>query len=112
MLVYKVLRRAEWEAFARDGTSRGAPVDLEDGFIHFSTGDQLAGTLARHFAEERALMLLASDAGQLAPALRWEPARAGDLFPHLYRPLQRADILWTRPLEDGPVGPVPPDGLA
>ena len=57
-------------------------------------------------------MLLAVDAEAAGAALRWEPARGGALFPHLYRPLERADVLWARPLADGPDGPLPPDGLA
>jgi uncharacterized protein (DUF952 family) len=104
MLIYKVLRAAEWAAFDRDGGIRGAPVDLADGFIHFSTAEQLPETLARHFAGEADLMLLAVDAARAGDALRWEPARGGALFPHLYRPVGRADMLWSRPL-DGATAP-------
>ena len=57
-------------------------------------------------------MLLAVDAEAAGAAVRWEPARGGALFPHLYRPLERADVLWARPLADGPAGPLAPDGLA
>ena len=112
MLIYKVLRAAEWTRFDAEGRTLGAPVDLADGFIHFSTAGQLAGTLSRHFAGETGTMLLAVDAEAAGPALRWEPSRGGALFPHLYRPLERADVLWARPLADGPAGPLAPDGLA
>lgn len=101
MLIYKILRAAEWAEFDRDGRTAGAPVDRADGFVHFSTARQLAGTLARHFAGETGLMLLAMDADRAGAALRWEPSRGGALFPHLHRPLERGDVLWSRPLKDG-----------
>lgn len=109
MLIYKVLRQDEWAALRRDGATRGAPVDVADGFVHFSTGAQLAETLRRHFAAETGLRLLAVDAGAAAPDLRWEPSRGGALFPHLYRPLAMTDVVWSRPIADGPDGPVAPD---
>lgn len=103
MLIYKLLRAAEWAGLEAEGTTAGAPADLVDGYIHFSTAEQLPGTLAKHFAGEGGLMLLAVDAGAAGPALAWEPARGGALFPHLYRPLQLAELVWVRPLDDGPL---------
>lgn len=81
------------------GQSAGAPVDLADGFVHFSTAAQLPTTLAKHFAGEDGLTLLACEAETLEDSLRWEPSRGGDLFPHLYRPMRMADIRWTRQIE-------------
>ena len=87
MLIYKVLRADEWAELEADGRALGAPVDLADGFVHFSTAAQLAETLPRHFAEETGLVLVAVDAEALGGGARWEPSRGGALFPHLYRPL-------------------------
>lgn len=98
MQIYKVFRQAEWAQMQQDGRTHGAPVDLADGYIHFSTAQQLAVTLSRHFGGEDGLILLACDADSLAPALRWEPSRGGALFPHLYRTLTLDDIAWSRPL--------------
>ncbi len=109
MLVYKILRPAEWRDLQAAGTTAGSPDDRADGFVHLSTAAQVAGTLARRFAAERGLLLLAVDAE--AAEIRWEPSRGGALFPHLYRPLALADVRWTRPIPDGPDGPVAPDGL-
>ncbi|MCB9878809.1 MAG: DUF952 domain-containing protein [Planctomycetes bacterium] len=95
MLVFKILRRDEWDALERDGELRGSAVDLRDGFVHLSSGAQVAGTAARHFAGVDDLVLAAFDDGALGPALRWEPSRDGALFPHLYRPLRRAEVRWT-----------------
>lgn len=111
MLIYKILRRAEWDAFRTAGVTAGAPVDLADGYIHFSTALQLAETAARHFAGEDGLMLLAVRASDLGPALKWEAARAGQLFPHLYRPLQRADVIWEKSLPLGANGHIFPEGI-
>lgn len=103
MLIYKVLRGPEWAQLERDGETQGAPVDLADGFVHLSTGEQLGETLARHFAGEDGLVLLACEAEGMGDALRWEPSRGGALFPHLYRRLRMGDIAFTRPivLRDG-----------
>jgi uncharacterized protein (DUF952 family) len=98
MLVLKILRPADLAAFASAGEWAGAPVDLGDGYIHFSTPEQAPETAAKHFAGEDDLWLLAARADALGSALRWEPSRGGALFPHLYRPLARADVLWIRPL--------------
>jgi uncharacterized protein (DUF952 family) len=98
MTVYKIFRAPEMAAFVRDGASAGAPVDLADGFVHLSTAGQVPETARRHFAGEDGLWLVACDAGAMGAALRWEPSRGGDLFPHLYRALGRADVIWARPL--------------
>ena len=108
MLIYKIFRADEYQAFTRQGRSPGAPIDLADGYIHLSTGAQVAETLSRHFAGEAGLQLLALDSAQL-PDLRWEPSRGGQLFPHLYRELRTGDILWSRPLPLGPDGHITGD---
>lgn len=104
MLIYKIFRADEWDEMRAAGQSAGAPVDLADGFVHLSTATQVADTLARHFAHERDLRLLACAASGMGDALRWEPARGGALFPHLYRPLRMADIRWTRTIRLGANG--------
>lgn len=104
MLIYKILRPAEWHALQRDGQTDGAPIDLTDGYIHFSTAAQVQGTLQKHFAAEADLHLLACEADQMQNDLRWEAARKGDLFPHLYRPLRLADVIWDRLITRGEDG--------
>ncbi|RMH44665.1 MAG: DUF952 domain-containing protein [Alphaproteobacteria bacterium] len=104
MIIYKIFRAPEWGAFVARGETEGAPVDLADGFIHFSTGRQVAETAARHFADEDGLVLVAVNAEDLGDALRWEPSRGGDLFPHLYRPLRIHEVLFKARLPLGPDG--------
>ncbi len=102
-IIYKIFRAGEYAAFAKAGKTLGAPIDLDDGYIHLSTADQVAETAARHFAGETSLMLLALDADALGDDLKWEPSRGGALFPHLYRAMVSGDVLWARdlPLSDG-----------
>ena len=98
MLVFKILRASEWDALRGEGRSAGAPIDLTDGYIHLSKAEQVVETAAKHFAQAEGLQLLALDADALGDALPWEPSRGGALFPHLYRELRLADVLWREPL--------------
>ncbi len=86
-LVYKIAPSALWREAELAGSFRGAPVDLADGFIHFSTADQARETAAKHFTGQGDLLLVAVETARLGHALRWEPSRGGALFPHLYGPL-------------------------
>jgi len=86
-IVYKVCGQDEWAAAVEAGRYDGSADDRRDGFIHFSTAGQLAGTLARHFRDRPDLVLIAFESASLGPALKWEPSRGGALFPHLYGPL-------------------------
>jgi uncharacterized protein (DUF952 family) len=99
-IVYKICERALWRAADSAGQFRGTPDDARDGFIHLSTAAQLAETAKKHFAQKFDLMLVAVDADGLGAALRWEPSRGGDLFPHLYGALPMAAVRWARPLSD------------
>lgn len=111
MLIYKIFRRPEWDVFRAAGITAGAPVDLADGFIHFSTAPQLAETAARHFATESDLVLVACEANDLAAHLKWEASRGGALFPHLYRELKIADVVWDKSLPLGATGHIFPEGV-
>ena len=102
--VYKIATRSQWADATSAGQFDGAPVDLADGFIHFSTAAQVAETAAKHFAGQTDLLLVAVDGAVLGDALKWEPSRGGALFPHLYAPLDPRVALWARPLPLGPDG--------
>jgi uncharacterized protein (DUF952 family) len=98
--IYKICERASWRLAEQTGTYRGSAADARDGFIHFSTAAQVAGTLTKHFAGRGDLLLVAVDAGALGEALKWEPSRGGELFPHLYAALPLAAVRWTKPVPD------------
>lgn len=103
MLIYKILRAPEWAELQANGETPGAPIDIADGYVHFSTAAQAQDTADKHFAGVAGLVVLALEADALAPDLRWEPSRGGQLFPHLYRALRLADVAWHAdlPLLDG-----------
>lgn len=84
IMIYKICTAAEWAAAEANGEFTGSAVDIADGFIHFSTAAQVEETARRHFAGQTGLVLVAIDPDGLGEALRWEPSRGGDLFPHLY----------------------------
>lgn len=96
---YKVLTADEMAALEQDGVFKGSLVDLEDGYIHLSTADQLAATVNKHFAGQEGLHLLAVDLAAQGEALKWEPSRGGALFPHLYAPLRLDTVVAYGPLE-------------
>ena len=107
MLIYKICDAALWAETEAQGEMAGAPIDLADGFIHFSTAEQVHETAAKHFAGQGDLLLLGIEADALGDALKWEASRGGALFPHLYRTLRRDEVLWARPMplrEDGTHG--------
>jgi uncharacterized protein (DUF952 family) len=98
--IYKILPRAEWAAAQAAGRLEGSAVDLADGFIHFSTAAQAQETARRHFAGQADLVVLEVEADDLGPALKFEPSRGGDLFPHLYGPL---DVGLVRGVTEAPL---------
>jgi uncharacterized protein (DUF952 family) len=103
-LIYHMCRRAEWQAAERDGVYRGSSQDAADGFIHFSTAAEIEASAAKHRAGQRDLLLIAVEAATLGNALKWEAARGGVLFPHLYGALPLARVRWARELPLGDSG--------
>ena len=87
-IVYKVVRTAEWDSALEAGIFKGSADDERDGFIHLSRAAQLRTTLEKHFAGEDGLSLVSLHVEGLGPALKWEPSRGGENFPHLYGPLK------------------------
>lgn len=105
-IAYKVLTADQMATLERDGTFAGATVDLADGYIHLSTADQLTETVDKHFAGQSDLHVAAVDLGSFGESLKWEEARGGRLFPHLYGPLLLETVIAYGPLrrdEDGRV---------
>ena len=102
-IIYKIFRAAEYAEFVSAGETRGAPIDLSDGYIHLSTREQVEETAAKHFGGESDLMLLGLESDDFGEDLKWEVSRGGALFPHLYRLLRAEDVAFARelPLVDG-----------
>jgi uncharacterized protein (DUF952 family) len=102
--VYKIVPAVLWQAAEKTGVFEGAMIDVQDGYIHFSTAAQARRTAELYFAGQHDLLIVAIEGDVLGEALVYEPSRGGDLFPHLYAPLRVADILWARPLPIGADG--------
>lgn len=103
-IIYKIAPEGLWREAEKDGRFTGAPIDVADGFIHFSTAAQVRETAARHFAGQADLLLIAIDGNRLGDALKYEVSRGGALFPHLYAPLSLEAVLWVKPLPLGANG--------
>jgi len=103
-LIYKIAPAALWRQAQESGRFDGAPNDIEDGFIHFSTAAQAEETAAKHFSGRADLVLIAVASERLGDALRFEPSRGGALFPHLYGDLDPAAVTKVDLLPLGPDG--------
>lgn len=104
-IIYHICRADEWRAAQDSGAYRGSSQDAADGFIHFSTAAQVEASAARHRAGQSGLVLLAVEVAALGAALKWEPARGGQSFPHLYGALPVAALCWAKDLPwDGASG--------
>jgi uncharacterized protein (DUF952 family) len=138
-LIFHACRRDEWTEALAIGVYAGSSQDAADGFIHFSTAEQMEESVAKHRAGQDDLMLLSVDPTKLGERLRWEPSRAatkcppraqeglaapnppsssgaaarrgGQLFPHLYGALPIAAVIQAAALTLGPCGRhvFPPD---
>jgi uncharacterized protein (DUF952 family) len=95
--IYKILDAAEWAEAKARGRYDGSEVDRRDKFIHFSAAAQVHETARRHFAGRQNLVLVAVDADAL-DAVKWEPSRGGEQFPHLYGPLPVSAARWAKPI--------------
>ena len=103
-VIYKLCPSSLWREAEAAGVFRGMPIDFDDGYIHFSTGAQVEETARLYFAGQDDLVLVAVSGDALGEALKYERSRGGDLFPHLFAPLDLAAVLWVKPLPLGADG--------
>jgi uncharacterized protein (DUF952 family) len=103
-VIYHMCREEEWAAAKLSGSYPGSSQDAADGFIHFSTSSQIVESAAKHRAGQTGLVLLSVPAGLLGDALKWEPSRGGQLFPHLYGHLPVDAVASVDPLPLGSDG--------
>jgi uncharacterized protein (DUF952 family) len=103
-IIYKIVPASLWRKAQDKGRFIGAPADIADGYIHFSTAEQAEATAAKHFSGTGDLLLIAIDTKRLGDGLRFEPSRHGMLFPHLYADLPLDAVVFAKPL------PLRPDG--
>ena len=101
-MIYHMCPAETWQEAVRAGAYRGTADDRRDGFIHFSTAEQIAESARRHRAGQQGLLLIAVESARLGARLKWEKSRGGALFPHLYGPLP---VTAVRRFADLPLGP-------
>ena len=102
--IYKIATKTQWEDAVEKGIFEGAPIDLSDGYIHFSTASQARETAAKHFHGQTNLKLVKVPTNVLGDDLKWEVSRGGDLFPHLYANLKTADAISVLDLTEDETG--------
>jgi uncharacterized protein (DUF952 family) len=98
MKIYKIFRAEEWALLRTEKSTTGAPIDVADGYVHFSTAAQAQETADKHFTGQGGLFLLGCDTDVMGDALKWEVSRGDEKFPHLYRELRLEDVEWAQPL--------------
>ena len=109
-MIFKIVEANAYDEARKRGQFMGAEIDLKDGYIHFSTAEQVRETAERHFYGRTNLVILAVDDAALRANLKWEPSRRGQLFPHLYAPLSMDLVRWVKPLTwDGTAHSFPPE---
>ena len=102
--IYKIATQDQWEEAINLGVFKGAPIDLQDGYIHFSTAEQAKETAAKHFHGQKNLKLVKVATEPLGELLKWEVSRGGALFPHLYAELKTDDVISVVSLEHDETG--------
>ena len=111
-LIYKLAPKTLWDEMEAKGVFTGAPIDVADGYIHFSTAETVVETADKWFANETDVLLIAIDEAKLdASALKYEVSRGGALFPHLYADLNLDSVVWVKPLPQKPDNSFDFDGL-
>lgn len=100
-LIYKICSQDDWDKAQLNGFFNGAAIDLEDGYIHFSTKETLRETYNKYFAGQRDLIIFEIDTEDLPQQhLKWERARNNQKFPHLYCPLSMKHVRWHKAAPD------------
>ena len=89
--IFKIIDKEEWNKAKKKGVYGGSKKDIEDGYIHFSEEDQVEETLRIHYPKKDNLLLLKVNAFKLEHLL-WEQASNGDMYPHLYSPLDIKNV--------------------
>ena len=108
--IFKIVDQSVFDAIGREGSFAGAGIDVRDGYIHFSTAQQVAETARLHFAGRMDLVLFAVDVDVVQDRLTWEASRGGQLFPHVYGDIRASDISWHQALPwNGTAHDFPPE---
>ena len=90
--IYKICTKSELLDAKSKNQFKGSKNDLKDGYIHFSGEEQVKGTLKKFYSNQKDLFLLKVDTLKLEQLI-WEQASDGNMFPHLYSPLDLSNVV-------------------
>ncbi len=97
-LVYKIVPAKLWAEAQTLGIFKGSKIDIDDGFIHLSSFEQVLETALKHFKGLEDLLIVAFKDVDLAPDLKWEDSRNGKKFPHYYNKINIKSVFFVKPL--------------
>ena len=90
--VYRVFRKKELKEFRIKKLFRGNELDINSGFIHLSTNQQIKETINKYFKKEE-VYIVKFKVSDLEDSLRWEKSRNEEIFPHYYGTLKSSSII-------------------
>lgn len=90
-MIFHLTSQQEWQQASVTG--KYVPASLQtEGFIHLSSFGQILNVANSFYKSVEGAVLLALDDAQLGEELKWEGVD-GLEFPHLYRPIQVAEVV-------------------
>lgn len=101
--IFHIATEEDWNQAIAAGIYRGSAAARRDGFLHFSTAEQIVESAAKHWLGRQGI-LLAVEPDKLGAALKWETSRGGALFPHVYGDVPLGAVVLVRLLRLGPDG--------
>lgn len=111
-MIYHITSRKAWREAQQRGDYRVESLSTE-GFIHCSTNTQVLPVAEKYYPRQRNLLVLKIDPARLTAELKWEPPAEGapppgvpegELFPHVYGPIDLDAIVQVFDLETDPDG--------
>lgn len=111
-MIYHITSQAAWNDAQKRGDYRAESLETE-GFIHCSTDSQVLPVAEKYYPGHSGLLLLMIDPSLLTSDLKWEPPSGGapppgvpqgDLFPHVYGPINLNAVTKVFDLETDPDG--------
>ncbi len=94
--IFHITTPEAWERQKASGSYRHASLESE-GFIHCSDENQGEPTWRRIFGAAPGLVVLEIDVERLASELRYEEGEPGELFPHVYGPINVDAVVGVKP---------------
>jgi uncharacterized protein (DUF952 family) len=111
-MIYHITSRSAWVEARERGDYRADSLESE-GFIHCSTEQQVVPVAQKFYSGQGDLLLLVIEPSLLSADLKWEPPSGGapppgvpegDLFPHVYGPINLDAIVRVFDLQASPDG--------